>query len=171
MNQPGLPRRRGPAGSALALALGLSLGLLAGCATPPPSSPEQAYWSGRLALRVDGEPPQSFSAGFELHGDASRGELQLLTPLGGTAALARWSPQGAELDDGQQTRRYASMDELTRELAGAELPLAALFDWLRGAATVPAGWRVDLSGQAEGHILARRESPPPRAELRLRVQP
>lgn len=167
MKPPGPPRRRGLGWPGLALALGL----LAGCATPPASSPEQAYWSGRLALRVDSEPPQSFSAGFELRGDAGQGELQLLNPLGGTAAVARWSPQGAELHDGQQARQYASMDELTRELAGAELPLAALFDWLRGAATVPAGWQVDLSGQAEGRILARRESPPPRAELRLRIQP
>ena len=52
--------------------------LLAGCATPP-STPieirtEQTAWSGRLSLQVEeqiGQAAQSFSAAFELQGDAA----------------------------------------------------------------------------------------------------
>lgn len=152
------------------LAAGMLLALLTACATAPrePVVPGEAIWQGRLALRVDGQPPQSLSAGFELRGSAQQGELALSSPLGQVLAVADWSAQGARLRQGGTERRYASVDDMTTDLTGTALPLAALFVWLRGQADAPAGWEVDLSGHAEGRLLARRTAPPPAAELRLR---
>lgn len=153
-----------------ALVTTLLAGLI-GCATPPPSAPQDHFWSGRLALSVAAEPPQSMSAAFELRGDAREGELTLLSPLGQTMAVARWSPAGATLQQGERTLIYAHMDELTEQLTGAALPLPALFQWLRGLATEVPGWSADLSGHSDGRILAHRLTPLPRAELRIRLQP
>lgn len=146
-------------GSALALAL------LAGCATPPKpqAAPGEQAWSGRLALTVQGEQP--FSAGFELKGAPEQGELTLLTPLGGTAGVARWAPGSATLRTDKGTREFASLDELATQVAGAPIPIAALFDWLQGRATQVPGWNVDVSQVPQGRLRAQRTSPP--ADLRL----
>lgn len=155
------------------VAAGLSAALLlSACAVPrPPGVAAEAAWSGRLALRVDSAPPQSFSAGFDLRGSPAAGELQLHSPLGTTLASVRWSPQGAELRQGGQVERRASLDELTADLSGTALPVAALFGWLRGERTATEGWTVDLSQQPEGRVTAHRTTPPPSAELRLLFAP
>lgn len=111
------------------------------------------------------------SAAFELRGDARAGELTLLSPLGQTVAVARWSATGAELQQGEHRTPYASMDALTEQLTGAALPLPALFQWLRGQAAEVPGWSADLGEHANGRIQAQRQSPPPHAELRIRLQP
>lgn len=152
------------------LLLGSSATALAlmGCAPrrpPGPRPPE--HWSGRLSLSVQSDPVQSFSAGFELSGRAEAGELMLSTPLGTTLAQARWSPGQAGLVSGAQERRFNSIDELLRELTGTTLPLAALFDWLRGIPTEAPGWQADLAHSAQGRLVARRASPAPLVELRL----
>lgn len=153
---------------------------LAGCATPRSPSPASAptvqedVWSGRLALNVEATAAalaQTMTASFELRGSAQQGELSLFSPLGQTLALASWSPAGATLQQGEQRRQYPGMAELTQQLTGAALPLAALFQWLRGQAADVPGWSADLSGQSDGRIEARRHSPLPRAELRIRLQP
>lgn len=146
---------------------------LGACATPPPSTqPHEATWSGRLSVRVDSDPPQAFSAGFELRGTPQTGELQLTSPLGNTVASVQWSPQGAALQQGQQVTRRSSLDQLSTELSGTQLPLAALFGWLQGQASEDThGWQADLTRQPEGRITARRSAPLPSAELRLVFQP
>ncbi len=142
--------------------------LLGACATQRPLP--VGGWSGRLALRVDSQPPQAFSALFDLHGTAEAGELQLTSVLGQTLATVRWSPAGAELQRGNDLQRRGNLDELTRELTGAPLPVAALFDWLAGRASEAGGWQADLSDQPQGRLVARREQPAPAAELRLVVR-
>lgn len=144
--------------------------LLAGCATSrPPAGGNR--WGGRLALRVDSTPPQAFTARFDLEGSPRAGELRLSSVLGQTLATVRWSPAGAELQRGGDTTRRGSLDELTRELSGAELPVASLFDWLDGRASPTGGWLADLSKHAQGRFSARREQPLPVAELRVVVEP
>jgi outer membrane lipoprotein LolB len=146
--------------------------LLGACAAPPrPGLGSDTSWSGRLALRIDSTPPQSFSAGFDLHGTPEAGELQLNSPLGTTLASVRWSGHGAELRRGQQVDRHASLDELTTEMSGTVLPVAAMFGWLRGNGGAADGWTVDLSQQPQGRVTARRTSPLPSAELRLLFSP
>lgn len=120
-----------------------------------------------MALQVQDKPGDSFSAGFELKGMVSAGELTLFTPLGGTAALLKWAPGEATLETGGQTRRFESIDALVAAATGSPLPVAALFDWLAGTDTPVAGWQADLSGLREGRLQARRQVPAPVADLRL----
>ncbi len=169
------PGRHGPAGARLVAAalLAACLGLLSACASVPPRpAPDLA---GRLAVRVEahaGNPARSLSTQFELRGDAQAGTLQLTTPLGSTAAQARWRPGAAELITAEGTRRFGDLDMLAEEMLGQALPLAALIDWLRGRAWPGApsvahaggfeqlGWRIDLSRLDEGWVIAVREAAP-----------
>ena len=177
--------------------------LVAGCTTVPPS-PDRGtsdVLSGRLALRVDpvaDEAPRSVSAAFDLRGDSRAGTLGLSTPLGSMLAQARWSPSEVVLTTPRETRRFASLDELTREALGESVPIEAWFDWLRGrpwpgapsvdlapggsADAAPTGqseprppsfrqlgWRVDLSQFGVGTIVATREAPSPVVTVRIRL--
>lgn len=144
--------------------------LLAACAAPPPRTPTPPgvqSWSGRLALNVEGQTRQSFSAGFELKGAPEQGELTLTNPLGGTVAVLAWAPGAATLRSNGTTRQFNSLDELAQEATGAAIPVAALFDWLQGKSTPAEGWQPDLSQVAQGRLSARRSDPPPPADLRL----
>lgn len=154
------------------VALLATVALLTACATPQRAvQPGDELWSGRLAMSVQSDPPQSVSAGFELRGTPDAGELQLTSPLGTSIATVMWAPGSAELRQGGQVTRRGSLDELTAELSGTPVPVSALFGWLRGRATDVPGWQADLTRQPEGRITARRISPAPTAELRVVVQP
>ena len=159
--------------SAARLAAGALLLTLAACATAPPRPAPDLV--GRLAVRIEahaGQPARSFSTQFALRGDAQTGSLQLTTPLGSTAAQARWQPGLAELTTPEGTRRFADLDTLAEDLLGQALPLAALIDWLRGRAWPGApsaardggfeqlAWRIDLSRFAEGWVVAGRDTAP-----------
>jgi outer membrane lipoprotein LolB len=159
--------------------------LLTACATPPPL-PAGTVTSGRLLLRVaaiEGRDGQNVSAAFELQGNASQGELRLLSPLGTQMAAARWAPGEVSLLTAEGTQRFANLDELSRQALGEALPLAALPDWLAGRPwpQLPhrmqaqgfeqAGWQVLLERQSEGLIEARRQAPLPEVLLRVRLDP
>lgn len=124
-------------------------------------------WSGRLSLRVDGEPVQIFSALFDLRGSPAAGDLTLTTPIGNTLAQLHWSPNEALLRNGSETRRYDSVDALIEAATGAAIPVGALFSWLAGREASVPGWRPDLSQIGAGRLQATRESPTPRADLRI----
>ncbi|MEZ0306818.1 MAG: outer membrane lipoprotein LolB, partial [Ramlibacter sp.] len=136
------------------LAALLLAALATGCASPPrataPAGGTDGPWSGRLALQVEGNQSQSFSAGFELKGSAATGELTLLSPLGGTVAQLAWTPRSATLRNGGQAREFESVDALVVQATGSAIPIAALFDWLRGTNTPVPGWQADLSQLAQG---------------------
>ena len=142
--------------------------LLSGCATPSrqPAS-TTAFWAGRIGVQIQSQPPQSLSAGFELQGSAERGELLLLSPIGSTLAQLNWAPQSASLKQGGRQWSSTHLDGLTAQLTGTALPVAALFDWLHGQATAPAGWQVDLSQWGQGRIQAERQSPSPSVQLKV----
>ena len=170
--------------------------LATACTTVPPAPSEASdVLSGRLALRVEpvaNEAPRSVSAAFDLRGDSRAGSLGLSTPLGSMLAQARWSPAEVVLTTPRETRRFASLDALTREALGESVPIEAWFDWLRGrpwpgapstpletaptpASNPPApsfrqlGWRVDLSQFGAGTIAATRETPAPIVTVRVRL--
>lgn len=135
-----------------------------------PTSPAaviQTQWSGRLALKIDSQPPQSFSAAFELNGSAQQGGLALSTPLGSTLAQLAWTPQRATLKSPRDNQEFASVDALVAHVTGTNLPAQALFDWLQGKNTTGAGWQADLSQHASGRIVARQTRPQQPAELRI----
>jgi outer membrane lipoprotein LolB len=146
---------------------------LAGCASVSGARPGTAgasvrdSWSGRLSLRVDSSPVQTFSALFDLRGTAEAGELALTTPLGNTLAVLHWAPGEALLKNGSTTRRFDSVDALAEAATGAAIPVAALFDWLAGREGKVPGWQVDLNQFADGRLHATRQSPQPTADLRI----
>ena len=150
------------------LLAGLCGALLAACAQPPrPSGAAPDHWSGRLAVQVEDEASRSFNAGFELMGGPDAGALTLFNPLGNVIAELRWSAGHAELDNGTEVRRSTSLPALVHELTGTELPIAALFGWLRGEQVQATGWEADLSALDRGRLTATRHSPAPRTELRI----
>ncbi|MDI1272292.1 lipoprotein insertase outer membrane protein LolB [Polaromonas sp.] len=157
--------------TALLASLLIATFFIAGCASPPRVAGQNdekiSFWTGRISLQVQSEPPQAFFAGFELKGNPRQGELTLNSPLGNSLAVLRWSPQEAVLDSGNQIQRFASVDELLEKATGAAVPLPALFDWLDGKNTAADGWNADLSQQAEGRISASRTMPQPRSDLRI----
>lgn len=167
------PGTRPPAVMAHTLGLWLLLAVLwglAGCAQPPRAPHSQGpanHWSGRLALQVDGQTAQSFSAGFDLQGDAGQGELTLFNPLGGVLARLHWQPGHATLQSGNETQTSASLDTLLLQATGTLIPIDALFSWLTGLHTSAEGWQADLSAIDQGRLVARRHAPAPRATLRI----
>lgn len=141
---------------------------LAGCAQPPaPSGADTSLWSGRLALQVEGQGSQSFSAMFELRGTPQAGGLVLLSPLGNRLAQLDWKDGHAELVSAQERRTSDSLDGLLQDVTGTRIPVAALFHWLQGTQATAPGWRADLSAIAEGRLVAYRDEPAPPATLRI----
>ena len=158
----------------------LAATLLGGCASVGQHAPAGAETiSGRLSVRVDAtaaSPARSESGNFELKGSPDHGQLNLSSPLGTVLAQARWSGRQAWLTTSQGETAYPDLDALTQEMLGERLPVAALFDWLRGrpwagapsrANAAPAGpgfqqlgWSVDLARVDEGWISAQRAQPP-----------
>lgn len=157
--------------SALGGTIVVALALLAGCANPPRTAnqtgPAVAQWYGRLALRVDSDQVQSFSAGFELKGNARTGQLSLYSPLGSTLAQLVWAPGDARLRWDGQERSFDSLEALTLHATGTELPVASIFQWLAGENVPAAGWQADLRELPNGRLAARRSAPPPAVEMRL----
>ncbi len=164
------------------LAAGITAALLSACATAP--TPLEGLISGRLAVNVaasTAEPARQLSGSFELRGNAARGQLDLVSPIGVTVAQARWMPGRVELAGPAGPTIFASLDELSEQTFGEPLPLAALFDWLRGRpwAGAPSrpqaggfeqlGWTVDTSRLAAGQLEARRAAPPV-VTLRARLE-
>lgn len=120
-----------------------------------------------MALEVEGSQRQSFSASFELKGGANAGELAMYSPIGATLAVLAWAPGSAKLRTNGEVREFESVDALVTHATGAAIPVAALFDWLRGIATPVAGWQADLSLLGQGRLRAQRLQPPPQVDLRL----
>ena len=145
---------------------------LAGCAQPMPSARvEENSWNGRIALQIDGQASQSFSAMFELRGTAQAGGLVLLSPFGNRIAQLDWKDGHAQLVSGQDTRTSDSLDTLLQDVTGTRIPVTALFSWLKGTQTSATGWQADLTGIADGRLTARRDDPQPTATLRIALTP
>lgn len=159
----------------------LAAALLAGCATAPrpPAAATDDALAGRLSVRVDATPAseaRNVTASFDLQGNPQQGRLDLSTPLGTVLAQARWAPGKVALVTSQGETQFASLDDLTREVLGESLPVAALFDWLRGrpwpgAPSTPSatpaepgfgqlGWNISLARFDEGWIAATRRQAP-----------
>lgn len=124
-------------------------------------------WTGRISLQIQSEPPQAFYTGFELKGQAERGELTLTSPIGNVLGVMRWSPDEAVLESAGEIRRFASVDLLLQQTTGAAIPVAGLFDWLAGKNTSSYGWTADLSKRDTGRIDATRTEPAPQTRLRI----
>ena len=127
----------------------LGLGLFGCTSASLVAKPERPYWSGRLALQIEEESAQSFSALFELEGSEDQGELILLSPLGNTLGKLKWSAFGATLQTGQQQQASHSLDALLTPVTGEAIPIKAIFDWdgfslPRGEPNIPLVGRRSL---------------------------
>lgn len=122
-----------------------------------------------MALNIDSKPPQRWQASFALMGDAQRGELHILSPLGSLLAQARWTEQAAIVERDGQLETYRDSAEMTTALTGAEIPLGAMFAWLQGQDTPVAGWH--LQRPSSRLLIAQRESPAPEVTLRFVLNP
>ena len=144
---------------------------IAGCAyskrASDPFNAKISHWQGRLTLKVHSDPIQAFSADFDLQGDAKAGHLAFFTPLGNTAARLDWNALGARLQTSGEPQQFESMDALTRHTTGTVLPIASLFEWLKGGDPATPGWQVDLRDLVDGRLSARRMAPEIPAELKI----
>ena len=161
----------------------IALYSISGCAVNTPAKSQNGLenelrsYVGRMSLVIEpgtgaSADAQSFSGGFELRGKADSGELDLLTPLGSIVMQLRWQPGSAVILRGTERQQFSSAQALLEQATGAALTLSQLFQWLQGNAGEPSilaqssGWQVDLSGQPQGRIIARRSLPSP-AVLRI----
>ncbi len=162
--------------------------VLAGCSATPTRSLQavdtavsvgvSASYRGRLALKIDSDeasdfgPPkgQSFSAGFELAGNAQTGSLTLTNPLGSVVANLLWSQGTAELQVNGARQSFQSLDALVKHVTGTVVPVDSLFNWLAGRSAVAAEWEADLSQISIGRLTARRNLPS-KVELKMVVEP
>ncbi|WP_293996795.1 outer membrane lipoprotein LolB [Sphaerotilus sp.] len=180
-------RRRTPWLSALTLAV------LAGCATvvPPTVAPDPLArsYAGRLAVKVEGDDARSFTAGFDLQGTDTRGQLALTSPIGTQVGRAVWQPGAVLWQSADGDRRFDNLDALAEEMLGEAVPLAALFDWMAGrpwlalpsrpltaadgvgaeAGFRQLGWTVQTGRVADGVIVAQRRLPAPTLTVRIKL--
>ena len=85
---------------------------------------------GRVAVNFEG---RSFSSSVRWEHAAGREEVWLMTPLGQTIAHIVSDDGGATLTATDQKQyRAASVESLTRQALGWELPLTRLTWWVRG---------------------------------------
>ncbi|MBM3359283.1 MAG: outer membrane lipoprotein LolB [Betaproteobacteria bacterium] len=158
--------------------------LLAACAAlvapdAPTARPAAAFdLVGRVAVSYDG---RIFSSHVRWEHSGPRDEIWLLTPVGQTLAHIVGDAGGATLTGADQ-RKYsaASVESLTRQALGWELPVARLAYWVQGeiapgaapegverdaqariTALTQDGWRIAFSHPTAGEDLGR----PRRLEL------
>ena len=87
-------------------------------------------FSGRVLVSYDG---RAFSAALRWEHLAGRDEIWLLSPVGQTLAHIVDGEDGAVLTAADQRRvRATSVEGLTRNAFGWELPVASLKHWVRG---------------------------------------
>lgn len=162
-------------------AAALAAMLLAGCATQQAPQLRQYGTSdslaGRMTVKVDAtstSQARNVTAVFDLQGTPEQGRLDLSTPLGTVLAQARWAPgQVALVTSKGEMIAFPTLDDLTREVLGESLPMAAFFDWLRGrpwpgAPSTPdgdkgfsqLGWTVNLAQYDNGLVYAQRAQAP-----------
>jgi outer membrane lipoprotein LolB len=137
----------------------VAVGILAGCAVPPPVPPSVAVPQsadapqalsrvGRFALRVDevGGRQNAVQGGFAWRDEGRHLSLDLTSPLGATLARVEVNPTGAMLreSNGKETLA-ADPDALIALVLGNRIPVSGLRDWLRG----------EMPPQPEAHVTQR----------------
>lgn len=153
------------------LITGFTIIFISGCAhslrATNQADQQDLRWLGKLAITVHSLPAQAFSAEFELQGDAQRGSLTFFSPLGNTVARLQWDGDGAQLQSSGEAQRFESLDALTQHTTGTTLPVASLFEWLKGGDPDTPGWQVILQELPSGRLSARRFAPEPPVDLKV----
>lgn len=128
--------------------------VLAGCASVPtgpvPSLPayrESLELSGRMSATYSkAGSPETLSVKFNWLQQPGKIDVALLTPLGQTVATVTVTPDAATLaQSGQPPRTAPTLDALTVQTLGWQLPVAGLKEWLQGYATAADGQRFSAA--------------------------
>ncbi|HZA96706.1 MAG TPA: outer membrane lipoprotein LolB [Burkholderiaceae bacterium] len=132
-----------------ALAVSFVSALLTACATPPPSSPPDRAYSGRLAVTTAlGEQRENVSGRFNFEIRGQQQLLELSSPLGTTVARVEIEPGGARATGARmQEVRGADADALTEQLLGWRLPVSGLADWIEGRPVPHRFARIERDGE------------------------
>jgi len=161
-------------GSGWALCIAVFCTLLpTACTTAPPlkaatsDAAAQTVWQGRIGIKVASNPPQAFSAQFELRGTSRQGSMALSSPLGISLAQMRWDAGGASLRTPQESTQFASADAMLQHSLGAAPPLSALFAWASGQDAAVPGWDLDLKDFAAGRIQVRQSQAAPGVDINI----
>ena len=120
-----------------------------------------------MAVTVRSTPQKSFGANFELDGNAESGSLVLSSPLGISLAQLQWAPGMARLATVGEVKQFDSLDAMAMATLGVDIPIANMFDWLRGKNPLAPHWSADLSELAQGRFSALRTAPDIAAELKV----
>lgn len=149
--------------------------VMLGCAATPPNTDgaAQQVFRGRMGIKVQGQPDNSWSAGFQLTGSADAGQMRLVSPIGTTLALARWAPQEASIERGQTIQRYSDASAMVRELLGADFQMTQLWAWLERKPLRVPGWdlQTTLRPDQSQLLVAHKAQPEPAITLRVILAP
>jgi outer membrane lipoprotein LolB len=143
--------------STLAPAAVMFAGLLAACASVPPSVPTTVAAATDEAFAIDGrlsarQGAQAITAGFEWTHATPRDELVVATPLGQTLAELEGDASvprvEVRLADGRREEARDWSDIMTRNV-GFALPMTWLGAWVRGVphADAPHSVELDAAGR------------------------
>lgn len=144
------------------------------------TAPGQLALQGQLSVKLQafqGLEAKGVSMGFFFNGGPQGGQLDLMTPMGSQVARVHWTDAEAWLQTDQGNRHFNTLGELSQEVLGESLPLAALMNWVQGqpAPDLPAptnpqpnsfeqsGWQIDTTDIGIGRLIAQR---PASASLR-----
>lgn len=154
---------------------------------PVVASPGQQALQGQLSIKLQAfqdQPAKGISLGFFFTGNAQGGQLDLMTPLGSQVALVRWTPADAWLQTEQGDRHFDTLADLSDQVLGEPLPLAALMHWVQGhpSPDLPAptdtsaqsfeqsGWRIDTTDLGAGKLNAQRPATAQQRGITVRVR-
>lgn len=135
--------------------------LLGACASTPtgpipplPAYRETAEINGKINVnyRKNGNA-ESLSGRFNWQQQPGKIDVELTSPLGQTVAKIQVTPTQATLMQSDQVpRTAASIDALTAQALGWQLPVAGMKDWLQGYATDAQGQRFS-AGPASDSVV------------------
>ena len=83
------------------------------------------------------------------------------------ARLAEWIMGRPQI----QEEAVVQLADLIQRSIGTDLPIEAVFAWLRNETVEVPGWQVESKPSQGGPLVARRYEPWPRLELRMVLQP
>jgi len=137
------------------------------------ASADQLALQGQLSVKLQafqGQEAKGLSMGFFFNGGPQGGQLDLMTPMGSQVARVHWTDTEAWLQTDQGNRHFNTLGDLSQEVLGEPLPLAALMHWVQGqpAPDLPAptntlpqsfeqsGWQIDTTEIGIGRLIAQR---------------
>ncbi|MDO9004925.1 MAG: lipoprotein insertase outer membrane protein LolB [Aquabacterium sp.] len=137
------------------------------------TSADQLALQGQLSVKLQafqGQEAKGLSMGFFFNGGPQGGQLDLMTPMGSQVARVHWTDADAWLQTDQGNRHFDTLGELSQEVLGEPLPLAALMHWVQGrpAPGLPdpintqaksfeqSGWQIDTTEIGIGRLIAQR---------------